>query len=85
METLFENYELFIREHQDEFSTPNSAIRMLNDEAMFRAYVDSITEGLVPSTRSSVIGVLNRQRNMLLTESANVGASAFASGWTVNL
>ena len=74
-ETLFENYELFIREHADDIGTPNGMVRMLNDEGMFRAYADSLTEGIEPTNRANVIAVLNRQRDMILQESANVPAS----------
>lgn len=31
METLFENYELFINEHSDELSTASGALRMITD------------------------------------------------------
>lgn len=81
---LFENYELFIREHADELGTPSGAAKMLTDEGMYRAYVDSLTEGLKDGPRSAVLAVLNRQREMILHESANVPMSSFASGWTVN-
>ncbi len=83
MDTLFENYELFIREHADDISTPKGAARMIQDEGMFRSYMDSLTEGLDDHVRESVMGVANRNRECLLTESANVPASAFGSGWTV--
>lgn len=83
MDTLFENYELFIREHSEELGTPSGAVRMLNDEGMFRAYTDSLTEGLEPHIRANVLAVLGRERDMLLTESANVPSSGFATGLTL--
>lgn len=83
MDTIFENYELFIKEHAEEISTPSGAVRMLNDEGMFRAYADSLTEGLDSHVRASVFNVLSREREMILSEAANVAASTFASGWTV--
>ena len=81
--TLFENYELFIREHADDISTPAGAARLIQDTGMFQAYMDSLTEGLDDAARASVMAVANRQREMLLTESANVPSSSFGSGWTV--
>ncbi len=50
---------------------------------MFRSYMDALTEGLEPRVRSSVLGVANRQREMLLTEAANVPGSSLSFGWTV--
>jgi hypothetical protein len=82
-EALFENYELFITEHSDELSTPSGAVKMITDNGMFRAYMEALTEGLDPNPRASVLRVANRQREMILNESANVGAASQAFGWTV--
>jgi hypothetical protein len=83
MSVLFEQYETFIREHADDMATPKGAARLIQDEGMFRAYADTLTEGLDENIRETVFSVLNRQRESLLTESANVASSAFGSGWTV--
>ena len=83
MDFIFENYEMFIKENADEFATPQGAARMIQDEGSFRAYCDALTEGLDENIRESVLSVLNRQRECLLTESANVPTSAFGSGFTV--
>ncbi len=80
---LFENYEHFINEHSDDLSNPSGALKMITDNGMYRAYMDSLTEGLEPRTRNSVLGVANRQREMLLTEAANVPGSTLSFGWTV--
>jgi len=48
---------------------------------MFRSYVDSLTEGLDDSVRPTVVNVLNREREMILNEAANVGASSVTSGY----
>jgi hypothetical protein len=80
---LFENYEHFITEHSDDLSNPAGALKMITDNGMFRAYMDSLTEGLDPKVRGSVLGVANRQREMLLTEAANVPGSTLSFGWTV--
>lgn len=80
---LFENYEHFITEHSDDLANPAGALKMITDNGMFRAYMDSLTEGLEPRVRNSVLGVANRQREMLLTEAANVPGSTLSFGWTV--
>lgn len=80
---LFENYENFITEHSDDLSNPAGALKMITDNGMFRAYMDALTEGLEPRVRGSVLGVANRQREMLLTEAANVPGSSLSFGWTV--
>ncbi|MDD4081997.1 MAG: hypothetical protein PHD05_01285 [Sphaerochaetaceae bacterium] len=80
---LFENYENFIHEHSDDLSNPAGALRMITDNGMFRAYMDSLTEGLDPSVRTSVLAVASRQREMLLTEAANVPGTNLSLGWTV--
>ena len=83
MSTLFENYELFLKEHSDEVSTPQDAVRLITDNGMYRAYMDALCDTLDPVQRDVIMKVAGRQRDMLLTESTNVGASAFALGWTV--
>jgi hypothetical protein len=80
---LFENYEHFINEHSDDLANPAGALKMITDNGMFRAYMDALTEGLDPKVRGSVLGVANRQREMLLTEAANVPGSTLSFGWTV--
>lgn len=78
---LFENYEQFIVEHADDIASPAGVARMLNDEGMSRAYFETLTDGIAdPKSRAGVMAVLNRQREMVLTEAANVPNSAFASG-----
>ena len=80
---LFENYEHFINEHSDDISTPAGALRMITDNGMFKAYADAITDGLDSEARLSTLKVLNRQREMVLSESANVPGGAISFGWTV--
>jgi len=83
-DVLFENYEQFITEHADDVSSPAGVARMLNDEGMSRAYFESLTDGISDDkSRAGVMAILNRQREMILQEAANVPNSSFASGWTV--
>ena len=50
---------------------------------IFNDFVGNITEGMEDNSRGAVSDILQRQRETLLTESANVGASVFTHGWTV--
>jgi len=81
--SLFENYELFIRENKSELATPQQAMRMIADQGMFQAYLEALTEGMSPTQRQVVMSVANRQREVVLEEAANVPASSFGYGWTV--
>lgn len=83
MNAIFENYEHFIRENRDELSSPSDILRLLNDDGMFRAYKDALTEGMGVDSRNCVSKVLDAQRMSLLTEGVNVGPSAMAQGWMV--
>jgi len=81
METpIFENYEGFLREHADDISTPKGAAKMIQDEGMFRAYMDTLTDGMDDNIRETVIAVADRNRECLIEESANVPAGSFGSG-----
>lgn len=80
MEALFENYEMFIKENADELQDPSGAMKLVIDEGMFKSYADALTSGLDESVRGGVLAVLDRQREMVLSEAANVPASTFAAG-----
>jgi len=82
-QSVYNGYETFIMENQDDLNTPNDVMRLLTDDGYFRAFKDSLTETLDADIRTSVGGVLDSQRQMLLQEASNVGASSFASGWVV--
>ena len=83
MELIFENYNNFLIENKDELNSPKDAYRLIHDDGMFRSYKDSLLEGIDENVRPSILNVLDRQREMLLSESANVASSSFASGWVV--
>jgi len=82
-QAIFENYEMFLNEHSDEFSTPSGALKLITDNGMFRGYMEGLTNGLDSNQRAVAMAVANRQREYLLTESANVPGSTLAFGWTV--
>ncbi len=83
MDTLFENYECFIKENSEDLSSPQGSNRLIVEEGMYRAYVEALTENLEPHVKAAVVKILDRNREDILTESANVPGGAFASGWTV--
>ena len=80
MDNLFENYELFLREHSNDITSPSDAIKLIADKSMFESYVAALTDSLEPKVRASVVNICNRQRSMLLTEAANVPAAQFGFG-----
>lgn len=82
-DTIFENYELFIKEHHDDLSTPSGAIEMLSSDGAFRAYISSLTEGLDAQTKRNVMAIAERERDILLQESINIGPNAAAIGYAV--
>lgn len=81
---IFENYEYYLKEHKDDISTPSGAIEMLSSDGAFRAYIDALTEGLDISTKRSIMAIAEREREMLLEESINIGPSAAVVGYAVS-
>ena len=82
---LFENYEEFIQNEEDNLSTPDGASRLIREDASFNDFVDTLIEGLDPEVSGSVRNVLDQQRMQLLSEGANVGASVFTHKTAVGL
>lgn len=80
---IFENYETYLKDHRDEIGTPSGAIEMLTSDGAFRAYIDTLTEGLEPYGKNIILSICERQREMLLEESINLGPSASVIGFAV--
>lgn len=80
---IFENYGQYMSSHRHELGTPAGAIDMLSTDGQFNAYISSLTEGLEPYQRASVMAVCQREREMLLEESAALGPSASVIGYAV--
>ena len=74
---IFENFTEFLKESDDEMNTPQGAIRLLREDTEFNNFIDTLSEGLDDSARAVVQNVLSKQREHLLSESANVGPSVF--------
>jgi len=82
--TIFENYEVFLNENKQDFSSPTDIVKLFNSDSMFHAYLESITDSIDADAKPGVMALLNRQREMILTEGANVSAGSFAKGWVVS-
>ncbi len=82
-DVIFENYEMFLKEHRDEMATPAGALEMLSSDGAFRSYMNCLTEGLDPNSKAVVMAVAQREREMLLEESINFGPSASVVGYNV--
>lgn len=83
-ELIFENYERFLTEHRDDIGSPSGAIEMLSSDGAFHSYVNALTEGLEASVKTNVLAVCERQREVLLEESVNIGPTASAIGYAVS-
>lgn len=81
---IFENYELYLKDHRDDIGTPSGAIEMLSSDGAFHAYIDALTEGFNSNLKSSIVAVAEREREMLLEESINIGPSAAVVGYAVS-
>ena len=81
---IFENYELYLKDHRDDIGTASGAIEMLSSDGAFHAYIDALTEGLDAYTKRSIMGIAEREREMLLEESINIGPSAAVVGYAVS-
>lgn len=77
MKTIFENYSEFVNDHREDFNSPRGVARMLQDQSYFKSFSESLTEGMEEGSRTTVQSVLDRQREAVLEEAANVSASAF--------
>lgn len=80
---IFENYSNYLSEHRNEMNTPAGAIDMLSTDGQFNAYISSLTEGMEPYQRAAVSVVCQREREMLLEESATLGPSSSVIGYAV--
>ena len=82
--TIFENYELFLNDNKQDFSSPTDIVKLFNSDSMFHAYLESLVDGIDAGSKPGVMNMLNRQREMILTEGSNVSAGSFAKGWVVS-
>lgn len=74
---LFENYENYVNDEDNDLQHQESAVRLLREESVFQDFADTLLEGLNDKTRAAVGGVLDQHRLNLLNEAANVSSSVF--------
>ena len=82
-DVIFENYDLFLKENNNQMATPSGAVEMLSSDGSFRAYMEALTDGMAPVSKAVVLAVAQREREMLLEESVNFGPSGAAIGYNV--
>jgi len=82
-DVIFENYASFLESNHEMVSSPRDAMQMLSTDASFYSYIDSLTENLDPEIASTMRKVCERERECILENSANVGASSSAIGFSV--
>jgi len=82
-DTIFENYGHFVTENREMVNTPRDAMQMISTDASFYSYIDSLTEGLDEMTSKNVLAVCEREREVFLENSANVGPTSTAIGYAV--
>ena len=82
MKLICENHHEFVTDHSAELNSPRGALRMLQDNGMFNAYIDQLVEGIQDKEiLSACRAVCNREREMILE--SNVPAGAAPNGWVV--
>lgn len=82
---IFENYSTYLTDHRDDVQSPSVAIEMLATDGKFNAYINTLTEGLNEHQKANVMAVCQREREMLLEESATLGPSSSVIGYAVNM
>ncbi|MEO5348930.1 MAG: hypothetical protein H7836_04725 [Magnetococcus sp. YQC-3] len=84
---VYENYDMFLKEHDEFFKTSGSAMSMLASEGSFNAFVGGLTSGMSKDSKYAVETVLKRERQMLLQEAVGQGqiaSTAAAIGYAVS-
>lgn len=85
-DVVFENYNSFIKEHTEFFTSPSKSIEMIATEGSFNSFVNTLTDSMSKSSKSSVERVLNRERIALLQEAhgGQIASSGSAIGYAVS-
>ena len=86
-DVVYENYNSFLKEHDEFFKTPGQAMEMLATEGSFNAFVSQLTDTMGKDAKYAVEQVLKRERQMLLQEAAGSGqiaSTAQAIGYAVS-
>jgi hypothetical protein len=80
---LLENYDSFVREHNDLFEEALSAVSTITDDSYYEMYIDKLMEGLDESTVRRLRPVLDREREMYIEEASSILTSPQAIAYAV--
>jgi len=80
---ILENYEGFIKDHDDLFEEALSAVSTITDDTYYGMYVEKLLTGLDESTVKRVRPILDREREMYIEESSSMLTSAQAISYAV--
>jgi hypothetical protein len=80
---LLENYDVFIKDHNDLFDDALSAVSTITDDSYYEMYVDKLTEGLEESLVKRVKPILDREREMYIEEASAILTSPQAIAYAV--
>lgn len=80
---ILENYSDFLNTNQDLFQEATSAMSVITDPLTFESYCDKLLEGFEESEARTIRAQFNRQREVLLEESATLMASPEAITYAV--
>ena len=80
---ILENYSDFIQGNQELFQEATSAASIITDPLVFESYCDKLLEGFEESTARTIRAQFNRNREVLLEESATLMASPEAITYAV--
>jgi len=80
---ILENYDVFIKDHNDLFEDALSAASTITDDSYYEMYVDKLVEGLDEATVRTVRPILDREREMFIEEASSILTSPQAIAYAV--
>ncbi len=80
---LLENYDVFIKDHNDLFDDALSAVSTITDDSYYEMYIDKLTEGLEESLVRRIKPILDREREMYIEEATSILTSPQAIAYAV--
>lgn len=80
---ILENYDVFVKDHQDLFEEALSAVSTITDDSYYEMYIDKLTEGLDESIVRRIKPLLDREREMYIEEATSILTSPQAIAYAV--
>ena len=81
--SILENFNTYITENSELFEEPTSAMSIVTDQVTYDSYANKLLEGFEESEARRIKGLFDRQREVLLEESASLLASPDAITYAV--